>query len=201
MSKNKRIMVTGHLGYIGSVLTRRLKALRYPVVGYDIKEGKDITKIKVSDFKGVGVVVHLAAIASNPAGEVDKAETYRVNYFGSLRVGKLAKQAGVKTFVFFSGLSIYGNSETTYSKSKFLAESDLMRLSDKNFQVVVLRPGVVFGASPNMRYDTVINQFVVTNEIIVKGDGSTIVPVIHIEDLCDTVIVALSTKSGFYNVK
>jgi nucleoside-diphosphate-sugar epimerase len=199
--KIKNILLTGHCGYIGSVLHHRLLSLGYTVIGWDVEEGNDIREIKRPDLAGIDVIIHLAALASNPLGEVSPSETYNVNYRASVDLGKLAKKVGVKKLIFASGLSIYNNSETTYSKSKFLAESDLMRLIDDKFKVVVIRAGVVFGPSPNMRYDTVLNQFVFTNEIMVKGDGSTVVQVTHIDDLCNAYVAALDSESGTFNIK
>lgn len=195
-----RILLTGNRGYIGSVLEQQLTFSNHFVKGWDLKNNKDIRDITLLDLREIDVVIHLAAIAGNPQGEVDPELTYEINYRATVGLATLAKKAGVIKFIFASALSIFGNSETAYSRSKFLSEYELMKLIDYSFDVICLRPGVVFGVSPNMRYDTVVNHFVFSSEIIMKGDGSTKVPVVHIDDLCQTFIAAMDSPSGFFNV-
>jgi nucleoside-diphosphate-sugar epimerase len=193
-----KILITGNRGYIGSLLTEMLK--EHEIVGWDLQDDKDIIDITEEDLLGIDAVIHLAALASQPWGEIDPRETYKINTAATINLADLAKTAGVKKFIYASALSIFNIQESVYSRSKFVAESLLTRMINDDFSVVCIRLGIVFGKSPAMRYDTVVNAFAFGNEIMVKGDGSTLVPIVHIKDACKAFIKALDAGSGLYNV-
>ena len=125
-----KILVTGNLGYIGSVLTPYLRS-RYPkakIIGFDMglfshcitRNGRlpetmldtqhygDIRNIDKSILDGVDCVIQLAAISNDPIGVKFEAVTEEINFQSSLRLAKLSKDAGVKNFVFASSCSVYG---------------------------------------------------------------------------------------------
>jgi nucleoside-diphosphate-sugar epimerase len=124
-----RILITGNLGYIGSVTSEYLRNVGYKVEGMDsgfyrdcllvpVKNEvttnfKDIRDTEVFDFEGIDVVVHLAALSNDPIGELDENLTFEINYFGAVRVAEMAKRAGVKKFIFISTQSIYGISSSS----------------------------------------------------------------------------------------
>lgn len=119
-----RILVTGNLGYIGSVLVPTLLGKGYEVVGYDIgyfkdclllpsddkisQIVKDIRDIEISDMKGIDAVIHLAALSNDPLGELMPGLTEEINLNGTIRIATLAKKAGVKRFIYSSSQSMYG---------------------------------------------------------------------------------------------
>jgi nucleoside-diphosphate-sugar epimerase len=123
-----RVMVTGHRGYIGTVLTPMLAKAGHDVVGYDsdlyarctYAPGgsildvpairKDVRDAEVADFAGVEAVLHLAALSNDPLGNLRPGMTDDVNHRASVRIAQLAKQAGVKRFVLASSCSNYGQS-------------------------------------------------------------------------------------------
>jgi nucleoside-diphosphate-sugar epimerase len=123
-----RVLVTGHLGYIGSVLTPMLVRAGHDVVGLDadLYRGctfgpgrdmepvatieKDLRDVSASDLAGFEAVVHLAALSNDVLGDIDPACTYSINLDASLRLAELAKRAGVSRFAFSSSCSIYGAS-------------------------------------------------------------------------------------------
>jgi nucleoside-diphosphate-sugar epimerase len=123
------VLVTGNLGYVGTVATRYLASRGHEVRGYDAgfyescllgplgptgltdQITKDVREAEVADFRGVDAVVHLAALSNDPTGELDPELTDAINVQGSLRVARAAKAAGVSRFVFASSCSIYGQSE------------------------------------------------------------------------------------------
>ncbi len=123
----KKILVTGHTGYIGVHLVALLKDAGYYVIGNDInlfagcewesytkpdKELiKDVRKLTVEDLKGIDCVMHLAAISNDPMGDLDGDITYSINREGSIQLAKTAKEAGVERFLFSSSCSIYGKSD------------------------------------------------------------------------------------------
>ncbi|MDP2909930.1 MAG: NAD(P)-dependent oxidoreductase [bacterium] len=220
-----KILVTGNKGYIGSVLTRILLDKGYEVLGFDteyygecnLKESgfkieqikKDIRKISKNDLNGVEAVIHLAALSNDPLGEFDPKLTEEINYKATVKIAVLAKEAGVKRFIYSSSQSMYGisnsdgeldedspkNPITAYAKTKWQAECDLKKLNTDNFSVVCFRPSTVFGASPNLRCDIVFNNLVAsayaTGKIEIKSDGTPWRPVVHIKDVCSAYVAGL----------
>lgn len=220
------ILLTGNEGYIGSVLGGVLTEKGYNVVGFDtgyyngqelfsIKPiarqiSKDIRDIASEDLKGIDVIVHLAALSNDPLGEFNSDLTQNINLFGTLKLAKLAKIAGVKRFVYASSQSMYGIADTShelsedeagpygataYARTKWDAECELKKMSSSDFIVVCMRPATVFGASPSLRCDIVFNNLVAsaytTGKIEIKSDGTPWRPVVHILDVSNALIAGL----------
>ena len=135
-----KILVTGHTGYIGSVLAERLQQAGHEVIGFDsgfyadcllgssinyIKSiTKDIRDIEESDLIGIEAVIHLAALSNDPLGELTPNLTEEINFHSTIKIAELSKKAGVERFIFASTQSIYGISN--------LDEELDEDLSDKN---------------------------------------------------------------------
>lgn len=127
----KTIMVTGNLGYIGSVMVPFLTDEKgYNVIGYDIgyyedcylkpapqnlvkQIKKDVRDCEPEDFAGVDYVIHLAGLSNDPLGDFDVSLTYAINHEGTMKMAKCAKAAGVKRFAYASSQSVYGISDTS----------------------------------------------------------------------------------------
>jgi len=220
------VLVTGNKGYIGSVLVQELLDRGYNVTGFDsdyydgcelyefkplIKQIiKDIRDAAKEDFFGIDAVIHLAALSNDPLGELKPELTEEINFRGTLKIANLAKEAGVKRFIYASSQSMYGvsttdaeleedNSEknpiTVYARTKWDAEVELKKISSENFAVVCFRPSTVFGASPMLRSDIVFNNLVgcayTTGKIEIKSDGTPWRPVVHIKDVSSAFIAGL----------
>ena len=184
-----RVLVTGHLGYIGAVMTPMLLSAGHEVVGLDSdlyracsfidgiidvpSLGKDLRDVEVADLDGFDAVVHLAALSNDPLGDLNPEMTYAINHQGSVRLAALAKRAGVSRFVFSSSCSTYGAAGdefltedaelrplTAYAVSKVRVEQDVSRLADEEFSPTFLRNATAYGVSPRMRFDLVLNNLV-----------------------------------------
>tara|TARA_B100001750_G_C15486476_1_gene588605 strand:- start:920 stop:1957 length:1038 start_codon:yes stop_codon:yes gene_type:complete len=225
-----KILVTGNNGYIGSVLVKKLLDKGYDVVGYDIdyfKECnlepinelyptlvKDIRDIDYDDLKGIDSIIHLAGLSNDPLGEFDSAITKQINYSGTIKLGQLAKEAGVDRFVYASSQSMYGVSDldeeldeenskknpvTAYAETKWQAELSLKKLNSNDFTVTCFRPSTVFGVSPRLRCDVVFNNLVAcaytTGTIEILSDGSPWRPVVHVNDVCKAFISGIEAPS------
>jgi nucleoside-diphosphate-sugar epimerase len=187
----KRILITGHNGYIGSVMAPVLMQAGYDVVGLDTgyfsqctllpdtvgvpAVCKDIRSIEQNDLRGFHAVIHLAALSNDPIGNLDADWTREINLEGSVRLAEYAKAAGVERFLFSSSCIMYGMSEanvvteespldprTEYARSKVLAERVISALAGDRFSPTFLRNGTIYGLSPRMRFDTVFNDLIAT---------------------------------------
>ncbi len=234
------ILVTGDKGYIGSVLTAVLLERGDNVVGLDTgyyaeclldQEGptyrsipRDIRDVSIDDLRGITAVIHLAGLSNDPLGELVPGLTEAINLEGTLRLGRLAREAGVPRFVYASSQSMYGvsrvdreleedtsdkNPVTAYARTKWEAEVALKALATPDFTVVCFRPSTVFGASPRLRCDIVFNSFVAcaytTGRVEIKSDGTPWRPVVHVRDACAAFLAGVDAPASLvagrsYNV-
>jgi nucleoside-diphosphate-sugar epimerase len=183
-----RVLVTGHHGYIGSILVGPLVEAGHEVVGLDtyLYEGcdfgehsapavsvirKDVRDVAAADLEGFDAVIHLAALSNDPVGDLNPDCTYAVNHRASVSLARAAKQAGVARYLFSSSCSLYGaagqdwvdetadfNPVTAYGESKVLAEREIGLLADDSFSPTFLRNATAHGLSPRHRGDLVVNN-------------------------------------------
>lgn len=224
-----KVVVTGTEGYLGALVAPLLMQQGYEVLGIDTgfyRTGclfngrtdqprtlsRDVRQVGPEDLKGYDAAVHLAELSNDPLGEIDPSVTHEINHRGTMRFANVAKQAGVKRFIYMSSCSVYGvaqeevvseesslNPQTAYAVCKALCEKDLMELANRDFTVCCFRNATAFGASPRQRFDLVLNNLCglawTSGEISLTSDGSPWRPLIHGLDIGKAIACALDAPS------
>lgn len=229
-----KILVTGNMGYVGPAVIRQLRAA-YPDaflvgldIGYfahcltaahvlpecrvDLQYFTDVRNVSPDVLAGVDAIVHLAAISNDPMGQSYEQVTLDINYGASVRLAKLAREAGASKFIYASSCSVYGFAEdgarnedssvaplTAYAKSKVYTERDLRPLAGRDFQVTCLRFATACGMSDRLRLDLVLNDFVASavasGKITILSDGTPWRPLINVLDMARAIAWALERSS------
>ena len=182
-----KVLVTGHRGYIGAVLTRMLHQRDHDVTGLDSDifrsctfsgvlddtptMEEDVRDIVVDDLAGFEAVIHLAGLSNDPLGDYRPNLTQQINCEASVNLARLAKKAGVPRFLFASSCSNYGaagsdfltesapfNPVTPYGLSKVEVEHAVAPMADESFSPTFLRASTAYGLSPRIRFDLVLNN-------------------------------------------
>ena len=232
-----KILIVGHRGYIGPVVANHFasidgdfeihgidsnwfkgsEAIAFPEAAFSSETKGDTRDLSASDLSGYDAVVQLAAVSNDPIGKEFENATMGINAEAAIATAKLAKEAGVKRFVFASSCSMYGagsdslrketdtlNPLTAYARSKVATEEGLRGMATDDFMVTSLRFSTACGASPMLRLDLVLNDFVATalrtGKIEVLSDGSPWRPLIHVEDMARAIEWAC-TRDGDKHVE
>ncbi len=221
-----RVLVTGNMGYVGPAVVSYLRNTHtgWTLLGYDtgffgncttsigvlpecrvdVQYYGDIREFRGSILADVDAVVHLAAISNDPIGTRFEAVTDDINHRASVALARMAKDAGVPSFIFASSCSMYGTADdsprtetsplhplTAYAKSKVSAEKGLESLAAQNFKVTCLRFSTACGWSDRLRLDLVLNDFVAgavsSKRISILSDGTPWRPLIDVKDMARAI--------------
>ena len=224
-----RVLVTGGAGYIGSVLVPKLLERGHEVrvvdrmfwglphyaemPGVELVNG-DVRRLPEGVFEGVDAVDHLAGFSNDPTAEFSPDANWQMNAVATDSIVELCRAANVRRLVFGSSCSLYDGADDTetlldeeaalaprgaYATSKHYSEEALLRHAGENFEPVILRQATVFGPSPRMRFDLVVNAFVkdalVRQRLILHGGGRMWRPLISVDDLADAHIACIEAPA------
>src|SRR5688500_7977760 len=217
------ILVAGGAGYIGCVLVPRLVERGYKVRVLDrlyfgdegLAEARDRIEMVVADVRqipasaldGVDGVINLSGLSNDPTAEFDPEANWQMNAVATETLGRMCVERGIERYVFASSCSLYDglppgmHDETApiepraaYATSKRYGEEALLKLAGEGLTPVLLRNGTVYGWSPRMRYDLVVNTFVkdalLNGALQLHGGGWMFRPLTDIQDVSDAMIAA-----------
>lgn len=234
----KRVLVIGGGGYLGIVLVDKLLKAGYVVrvldnfiygrraidklsVQPEIIAG-DITHAEViaSAMQEIDAVIHLAAVVGDPAAKLRPELTVNTNYIASLSIASACKLTGIKKFIYASTCSVYGigdeildedsplNPVSLYAKTKISSEKGIMLIANGEFMPTIMRMSTLYGYSPRMRFDLVVNTMTMTaftEGLIRVFGGNQWRPLLSVSDTADAYMMVLEsdiniTGGKVYNV-
>jgi nucleoside-diphosphate-sugar epimerase len=224
-----KVLVTGHHGYLGSVVAPAIADAGHDVTGLDtfFYEGcdfvddsgqvtalrADVRDLESADLEGYDAIVHLAALSNDPLGALNTELTLDINFRATVELAHKAKGAGVGRFVFASSCSMYGSAAgneyvteeaplrplTAYAESKVRSEEGLLALADSDFTPVFMRNATVYGVSPRLRFDVVLNNLAgwayTTKRVLIMSDGTPWRPIVHVRDVAAATITMLTAPA------
>src|SRR5580765_2223480 len=224
-----KVLVTGHHGYLGSVVASGIADAGHDVTGLDtfFYEGcdfvddlgqvtalrADVRDLGSADLEGYDAIVHLAALSNDPLGALNTELTLDINFRATVELARKAKDAGVGRFVFASSCSMYGAAAgneyvteeaplrplTAYAESKVRSEEGLLELADSDFIPVFMRNATVYGVSPRLRFDVVLNNLAgwayTTKRVLIMSDGTPWRPIVHVRDVAAATITMLTAPA------
>jgi nucleoside-diphosphate-sugar epimerase len=213
-----KIVIVGGAGYLGSILLSKfsnnidIKVIDRFYFGKEFLPTKkniqylkkDIESITVDDLIGYSVLIDLAGLSNDPSCDLNEDYTQRINYRGATHLAKISKEAGIGRYIYSSSCSVYGftngikcieesdrNPISLYAKVKCMVEDYLQSISGDGFKVICLRNATLFGLSPRMRFDLVVNMMTkyafLESKIYVMGGGRQSRPLLHVSDCADVI--------------
>lgn len=228
LTKQKQILITGAGGYLGTEMVNfflengyKVKALDRFFFGDTLAKysgnpnleiiKNDIRYCEGSIFQGVDIVIDLAGLSNDPSAELDPQLTEDINKNGSIRIANLAKENGVKRYLFASSCSVYGHGTNTklteesalspvslYAKAKIEVEEELLRITNDKFIVTILRNATCYGLSQRMRFDLAVNLMTLhahkNGRIIILGGGKQWRPFVHTHDVARAYKMVLDAE-------
>jgi len=225
-----KVLVAGAGGYLGIPLCEKLIERDHSLIALDrfffgrdrldeiaCNERAAVIVEDIRDFDpeiltGVDVVVDLAGLSNDASAEIDPELTRLINCGGGIRLARLAKEAGVRRYVYSSSASVYGHGvherltendecrpQTLYAESKLRVEEALVKLAGPEFETVIFRNSTVFGLAPRMRFDLAVNIMTLRawkeRVIYVMGSGEQWRPFVHINDVVQALLLGVEDEA------
>jgi len=220
---DQTILVAGGAGYIGCVLVPKLVERGYRVRVLDrmyfgehgLDSVRDRIELVVGDVReipqtaldGIHGVINLSGLSNDPTAEFDPEANWQMNAVATEVLGQMCVDRGIERYVFASSCSLYDGlppgmhdeeapiePRAAYATSKHYGEQALLKLADEGLTPVLLRNGTVYGHSPRMRFDLVVNTFVkdalLTGKLLLHGGGWMWRPLVDVRDVADAMIAA-----------
>ena len=221
-----RILITGGRGYLGSVLVPMLLAAGHEVVSVErsadtrhpapehLRLSRLVTDIRAPEditFEGVDAAICLAAVPNRSSLAESSRSADLINRDASVRLARAARAGGVRRFLFASSCSVYGTAMelidesgpviplTPYASAKAEAEHQLMELADARFSVLSLRLATLFGPSPRLRRDLLVNGMVwaaLTRGAVTMPQPGLRRPLVHVRDAAEAFMLCLPEPRG-----
>ncbi len=219
-----KVMIFGAGGYVGIPLCEELLARGHDVTAVDRwffgfkPKGCNLITADTRYFErdamaGYDAVIDLAGLSNDATAEIDPELTFSINEFGGQHLVEIAKEAGVRRYIYASSASVYGhgakagltekdkvNPLTAYAKSKMSVEGYIVIASSPDFETVVLRNATIYGLAPRMRFDLAVNIMTLRawkeKLIYVMGGGEQSRPFVHVSDIVSAFVFALEASSG-----
>jgi nucleoside-diphosphate-sugar epimerase len=225
----QRILVAGGAGYIGSILVPKLLDRGYQVRVLDrlyfgeesLAEVRDRIELVVADVREVPEsalddidgVINLSGLSNDPTAEFNPEANWQMNAIATETLGRACVERGIERYVFASSCSLYDGlppgmhgedapitPRAAYATSKRYGEERLLELADEGLCPVILRNGTVYGWSPRMRFDLVVNTFVkdalLGGSLMLHGGGWMWRPLVDIRDCADAMIACFEAPAA-----
>jgi nucleoside-diphosphate-sugar epimerase len=172
-----------------------------------------VRKFPLDALEGVDAVIHLAGLSNDPTAEYDPEANWEMNALATERLGRACVDRGIERLVFASSCSLYDGlspgmhaesvaiaPQGAYATSKRFAEKRLLELLPVGLAPVILRNGTVYGYSPRMRFDLVVNTFVkdalLRGRLDLHGGGWMSRPLVDVRDVADAMILAAEAPAA-----
>jgi nucleoside-diphosphate-sugar epimerase len=224
----RRVLLAGGAGYIGCVLAERLLERGYVVRILDrlwwgegplasIRERIELVQADVRDvpadaLDGVDAVINLSGLSNDPTAEYDPEANWQMNAIATEKLGQACVERGIRRFVFASSCSLYDGlppgihdeaaaiePRGAYATSKRYGEEALLALVPEGLDAGIVRNGTVYGWSPRMRFDLVVNTFVkdalTRGQLELHGGGWMWRPLVDVCDCADAMIALLEAPA------
>ncbi len=203
LEKGYTVRVLDNLLYGRESIERYLEESRFELVEGDMRD----ISILAGALKQVGAVVNLAAIVGDPACKASPSTTIETNYLANKVLAEACKYNQINRYIFASTCSVYGfsrnvvdetsdlNPLSLYTRSKIHSEEGILSLEDENFAPTILRMATLYGDSPRMRFDLVVNTMVKdafsTGKLTVHGGGTQWRPLLEVSDAAEAYVLCL----------
>lgn len=212
LKEQNRVRVLDALMFGGESILPHIYNRNFDFIKGDIRDKKEV----IESLENIDVVIHLAALVGEPACSVNPNLTKQINYESAIFLGKTAEEKGVKRFIFTSTCSNYGVSNlekeatedsplkplSLYAETKIDTEKGLLQLSNDNFTICILRLATIFGLSPRMRFNLLINEMVreayVKKQIMLYKEEAWR-PYTHTEDASEALLCVLNAEDKKIN--